>query len=180
MSTLGQDLRLFTLDEAQRVLPLVRSIVRGILEDYAQLQQRSVELREKKREATTTIGRSARLAATTLSTEIEELTGRVNEALAELNALGVEFKGYEQGLVDFPARRNEEIIYLCWKVDEERIAYWHTLEGGYAGRRGREVPLRRGGTPWLPRPPPARGTRRGGRNEPPRDASRSAGGTAPT
>jgi hypothetical protein len=67
--------------------------------------------------------------------EVEELTSRVNEALAELDALGVEFKGYEQGLVDFPARRNHEVIYLCWKYDEERIAYWHSLEGGYGGRR---------------------------------------------
>lgn len=135
MSPLGQDLRLFTLNEAQSMLPLVKSIVRGILEDYAQLQQKSTELRELKREATAAIGRSTRAAGGALSAEIEELTARVNEALAELSALGVEFKGYEQGLVDFPARRNDELIYLCWRYEEERIGYWHTLEGGYAGRR---------------------------------------------
>jgi hypothetical protein len=135
MSTLGQDLRLFTLEEAQRMLPLVRSIVRGILEDYALLQQRTAELRDQRREAPGTGGRSPRTAGKALSREVEELTGRVNEALAELNALGVEFKGYEQGLVDFPARRNDEIVYLCWKLDEERITSWHTLEEGYAGRR---------------------------------------------
>jgi hypothetical protein len=135
MAELGQDLRLFTLEEAQSVLPLVKSIVRGILEDYALLQQKSAELREQKREATTAIGRSVRTAGKALSLEVEELTARVNDALAELTGLGVEFKGYEEGLVDFPARRNDEVIYLCWKSDEERIAYWHSLEGGFSGRQ---------------------------------------------
>ncbi len=135
MSTLGQDLRLFTLDEAQSVLPLVKSIVRGILEDYAVLQEKASELRDRKREEGGAPDRDGRPAAGATAREVEELTTRVNEALAELGALGVEFKGYEQGLVDFPARRNDEVVYLCWKHDEERIAYWHSLEGGYDGRR---------------------------------------------
>ena len=133
MSTLGQELRLFTLEEAQHMLPLVKSIVRGILEDYAILQPKAGELRDLEREAATASEARARRRA--LFEEVEELTSRVNEALAELDTLGVEFKGYEQGLVDFPARRNDEVIYLCWKHDEERIAFWHSLEGGYAARQ---------------------------------------------
>ena len=132
MSTLGQELRLFTLEEAQSMLPLVKSIVRGILEDYAILQPKAAELRELERDATAPEARARRK---TLFQEVEELTARVNEALAELDGLGVEFKGYEQGLVDFPARRYDEIVYLCWRYDEERIGYWHSLEGGYTGRR---------------------------------------------
>lgn len=135
MSTLGQDVRLFTLDEAQKMLPLVRSIVRGILEDYALLQEKAALAREQRREAGSTIARSARASGTALASEVEELTARVNDAVGELNALGLEFKGYEEGLVDFPARRGDEIVYLCWKADEERIAWWHPLEGGYAGRQ---------------------------------------------
>ncbi|HEY7460260.1 MAG TPA: DUF2203 domain-containing protein [Gemmatimonadota bacterium] len=132
MSTLGQELRLFTLEEAQSMLPLVKSIVRGILEDYAILQPKAAELRELERDATAPEARARRK---TLFQEVEELTARVNEALAELDTLGVEFKGYEQGLVDFPARRYDEIVYLCWKYDEERIGCWHSLEGGFTGRR---------------------------------------------
>lgn len=135
MSSLGQELKLFTLEEAQSMLPLVKSIVRGIMEDYAVLEQKALELRDRKRQAAEAGGRPARTAFRALSQEVDELTGRVNEALSELGALGVEFKGYELGLVDFPARRADEVIYLCWKVDEERIAYWHTIEGGYAGRQ---------------------------------------------
>jgi hypothetical protein len=135
MSTLGQDLRLFTLDEAQRMLPLVRSIVRGILEDHAVLQEKVGELRTRRREAARRPYREAREAGAALTAEIEELTARVNDAIRELDALGVEFKGYELGLVDFPARRGDEVVYLCWKHDEERIGWWHTLEGGFAGRQ---------------------------------------------
>ena len=134
MAGLSQDLRLFTLDEAQSMLPLVKSIVRGILEDYALLQEKAADLREERREGRTANARAPE-PGPELAEEVEDLTGRVNEALAELAALGVEFKGYEQGLVDFPARRNDEVIYLCWKHDEERIAYWHSLDGGFAGRQ---------------------------------------------
>jgi hypothetical protein len=132
MSTLSQDLRLFTLEEAQSMLPLVKSIVRGILEDYALLQPKAEALRELERQGGDPEARARRQP---LLQEVQELSVRVNEALAELDALGVEFKGYEQGLVDFPARRYEEIVYLCWRHDEERIAYWHALEAGYAGRQ---------------------------------------------
>ena len=135
MSTLGQDLRLFTLDEAQRMLPLVKSIVRGILEDHAVLQEKVGELRTRRREAAKRPYRDAREAGKALTTEIEELTARVNDAIRELDTLGVEFKGYELGLVDFAARRGDEVVYLCWKHDEERIGWWHTLEGGFAGRQ---------------------------------------------
>jgi hypothetical protein len=130
MSTLGQELRLFTLEEAQSMLPLVRAIVRGILEDYGVLQGKVVEL-----QAVEGSGAAAQATSRALATEVEELTTRVNEALGELQALGIEFKGYEQGLVDFPAKRNDEVVYLCWKFDEERIGFWHSLEGGYAGRQ---------------------------------------------
>ena len=52
---------------------------------------------------------------------------------------GIEIKGLEQGLLDFPALRNNgEEVYLCWKLDEEEIGFWHPLEGGFAGRKSIE------------------------------------------
>lgn len=65
-------------------------------------------------------------------TELEKLV----EILQKLDALGVLVKGIEQGLVDFPhIRATGEEVYLCFMVDEEEIRYWHTLDGGFAGRR---------------------------------------------
>lgn len=141
MPTLGQELRLFTLEEAQRMLPLVRSIVRGIVEDHGLLQQKTAEARMQRREATPGRREAApgKRAATPQNAaeraEITELKARVEEALGELAALGVEFKDFDIGLVDFPARRKQEVVHLCWRHGEERIGYWHPLEEGMAGRR---------------------------------------------
>ncbi|MBA2565418.1 MAG: DUF2203 domain-containing protein [Gemmatimonadetes bacterium] len=140
MSTLGQELRLFTVAEAQSMLPLVRSIVRGIVEDHSQLQQRIVEARMQHHEPSAgardpSPARRSPAPHATESGEDAELKSRVEEAVAELAALGVEFKDFDLGLVDFPARRGQEVVHLCWKHGEERISYWHPLEEGLAGRR---------------------------------------------
>jgi hypothetical protein len=50
--------------------------------------------------------------------------------------LGIEIKGLEQGLIDFPAiRDNGEEVFLCWKLDEEDIEFWHPMRAGYKGRK---------------------------------------------
>lgn len=61
------------------------------------------------------------------------------EALADeldkIRALGGEVKDLESGLVDFPARRGNEDILLCWRFGEKKLGYWHTVDGGFAARR---------------------------------------------
>ena len=56
--------------------------------------------------------------------------------IKEIYDLGIEVKGVEQGLVDFPAiRENGEEVYLCWKMDEDRIEFWHRIADGIMGRQ---------------------------------------------
>lgn len=62
-----------------------------------------------------------------------ERTARV--LLGSIQSLGVEMKDPTLGLVDFPADRGDEVVYLCWKEGEEEIVAWHDLTSGYAGRR---------------------------------------------
>ena len=69
------------------------------------------------------------------TTEIDTLTEKLAEAAAELEDLGVEFKGIDLGLVDFPTMMDGELAYLCWSYGEDRIGFWHSPDGGYAGRR---------------------------------------------
>lgn len=58
------------------------------------------------------------------------------EIIKSFEQRGVIVKGVDEGLVDFPhIRTNGEEVYLCWKVGEDDIGYWHTMDGGYAGRR---------------------------------------------
>lgn len=122
----------FTVEQANRTLPLVRRIVADIVQTYERWQdavrafelasvaasatQQSAEAEERQREA-------QRLA--------EEIAGFVRE----LEALGVEFKGYDVGLVDFPARSGDRTVYLCWQLGEPDVRYWHELNGGFAGRQ---------------------------------------------
>ncbi len=59
----------------------------------------------------------------------------VREELAAIHADGIEVKDLATGLVDFYARRGAEIVLLCWKKGEKEIGFWHTLQGGFAGRK---------------------------------------------
>ena len=70
-------------------------------------------------------------AAAEIEREARELAGVVDD----LTALGVEVKDADEGLVDFPALRGDETVLLCWKLGEDEIGYWHTIDGGFAGRR---------------------------------------------
>lgn len=130
-SALDQQTRLFDVDEADRMLPLVRSIVRGMIEDWETRRrtiQRLDELPRARRD-------EDREPARALHAEVDALTEKLVEAAEELAALGVEFKGLEEGLVDFPARLDGELVYLCWKYGEDRVRWWHPIDAGFAGRR---------------------------------------------
>jgi hypothetical protein len=104
------------------MLPLVRSIVRGMMEDHAERQALLDRLDPGEE-----VGR--------VRPEIDALTDRLVEGARELERLGAEFKGVELGLVDFPTLRDGQLAYLCWQYGEDRIRFWHSVETGYAGRR---------------------------------------------
>jgi hypothetical protein len=59
----------------------------------------------------------------------------IQARLRELDELGVELKDPRTGLVDFRSERDGQIVYLCWKLDEPSVGWWHTLDSGFAGRR---------------------------------------------
>ena len=109
--------RLFTVSEAQRTLPLVRSIVQDILD----------------------IGAQARDVASGQAGKpgIDELEDRLREHLAELAGIGCYYKdwNFQIGLIDFPALIDGEVVFLCWRSDEPELRYFHRIEDGYAGRR---------------------------------------------
>jgi hypothetical protein len=67
----------------------------------------------------------------TIDREAEEVVRCVNE----LHELGVLVKDLDEGLVDFPALRGDEEVLLCWRLGEDEVAFWHSLEDGFAGRR---------------------------------------------
>ncbi len=66
---------------------------------------------------------------------VERLAGEIQQGIQDLHALGCVVKDLDMGLVDFPAFRNGQEVYLCYRLGEERIAFWHGLDEGYAGRK---------------------------------------------
>jgi len=74
--------------------------------------------------------------------EVDELQATIDAEAAEvvrcataLQELGLLVKDLDEGLVDFPALRGDEEVLLCWRLGEDEVAFWHTLEDGFAGRK---------------------------------------------
>lgn len=123
----------FTVEEANRTLPLVRRIVSDIVEEYrrwrenvyryeliAAQQQPGVRETEEQVRLRELVDQSAR---------------KINDYVEELSLVGCVFKGFEEGLVDFRSRLQGREVFLCWKLGEPEVSHWHELEAGYAGRR---------------------------------------------
>ena len=65
----------------------------------------------------------------------EALVEQLNERLSRLNGWGIELKGLDEGLLDFPSDRDGRVVYLCWRLGEDHIAWWHDIDVGVAGRQ---------------------------------------------
>lgn len=137
MTALPPATRLFTLDEANRTLPLVRLIVRDIVELYPAAQRRHERLAEIESEppAPTPDG-EARYVSTVreMQSELDDDQVRLRGYFEELDKIGAELKDPLVGLVDFPTVIDGEEACLCWKLGEESIGFWHREEAGFAGR----------------------------------------------
>ena len=125
-------MKTFTVESANRTLPLVRRIVADIVRTYEAWQEKIRELE--------VLGAGARTEETDrrsalLEKEIAGLAADVQSFLSELEALGVEFKGFDMGLVDFPADIGGRRVYLCWRLGEPSVAHWHEMDTGFAGRQ---------------------------------------------
>ncbi len=66
---------------------------------------------------------------------LQRLADRIRQGVAEIQAHGCLVKDLDQGLVDFYALSGDRLIFLCWKLGEGEVSHWHTLEGGFQGRK---------------------------------------------
>lgn len=123
----------FTIQEANRTLPLVRRIVADLMSLYPQWRELVQRYELAAAQARPEWGESP--DQLTLRREIDDVAGRITGYQAELEAVGCVFKGFDEGLVDFYGRLDGRDIFWCWKQGEERIGHWHEIEAGYAGRR---------------------------------------------
>lgn len=137
-------MKTFTLDEAQALLPVVEALLArameardetGKVEDALQELNRRIHLSGGIR---VDVGQVARQRA-----ELETHSARMRETLSEIEEIGVQLKDLDAGLIDFPCKVEEQIVLLCWKRGETAIEFWHTLEGGFAGRQAIDEQFRK-------------------------------------
>ena len=132
--TVAKKRKYFTVEEANKALPLVKMIVGDIVRQCRvvdDLQERLSSVPKERRRASKN-PYSEELAQSQAELEAEEI--KLNAYLEELRGLGVEFKGPD-GLCDFYSRMNGRDVFLCWRLGEPKVIYWHDLDSGFGGRQ---------------------------------------------
>jgi len=124
----------FTREEAEALLPQISIVLRNIQESRRKMQQGEEELGALGQQA---MGNGHQLHERMMDLQ-KELARHIQTLQMldnELKGFGCELKDAESGLIDFLSLRNGREIYLCWRLGEERINFWHYLDTGFAGRQ---------------------------------------------
>ena len=122
-------MKIFTVQEANALLPNVRIILAKIQRAHRKLSRYSDEAKKAAEAAEQGGGGIAEGAV--YASVLTELTVQ----LAELESLGVQLKDFERGLVDFPSLREGRVVLLCWQMGEgDELEWWHDVDAGFAGR----------------------------------------------
>jgi hypothetical protein len=124
--------RLFTVNEANALLPTLRPLIEKILENIRRLRSKSETVIRNKHLDPDAANLMERLQE---DGEIARLVGELKDWVEEINSYGCVCKGAEQGLIDFPCMIGQEVVFLCWQIGESNVGHWHQIEEGFAGRR---------------------------------------------
>ena len=124
----------FTLQEATAQLPRLREILMEMRKTKPRVDELRREIMGMTRKATGN-GHLVSQDVRDRQKEAQKIIGRLNELGKELNEIGCELKGIDEGLIDFPSEREGRTVYLCWKLGEDEITHWHELDTGFSSRQ---------------------------------------------
>jgi hypothetical protein len=137
--------KIFTIEEAEHTLPLVRRVVRDLTLEYPRWRAAVAHYEVVSGKARAEDGETDDLVRAREAVMMH--ANRINAFLDELEQVGCLFKGFENGLVDFYALREDRLVvdfyalredrlvYLCWMLGEDHITFWHEVDSGFAGRK---------------------------------------------
>ena len=129
-------MKLFTLDEAQALVPVLESLLKRAIEAKHAAEQIDDDLQKLTHRIFASGGMHVDVAKVARQrTELEAHIQRAKDAVQEIDAIGVQVKDLDIGLLDFPCKVDDEVVLLCWKMGEDRITHWHTMDAGFAGRQ---------------------------------------------
>ncbi len=122
----------FTVEQANRTLPLVRRIVEDIVDQHRRWRETILEL-DLVSQAGHPDDQTPR--AEGLVRQARDLSRELESCQRELRELGVQLKDSRLGLVDFPSEIAGRTVLLCWRLGEPEVQFWHEVNAGYAGRQ---------------------------------------------
>jgi hypothetical protein len=125
--------RVFTVAQANPTLPLVRRIVSDVVAEYPRWRQLVAAYEIAALSSRPDAAES--VESRRLRTEIGAVAGRIDGYVRELRTVGCQLKSYEDGTVDFYARRDDRLVLLCWRLGEDAVTHWHELDAGFGGRQ---------------------------------------------
>lgn len=144
-------MKTFTLDEAQSLLPILESLLKRAIDGRKSAEVVEARLAELSRRIYLHGGmRIETRAVVRERNQMEDHLKQVRETVAEIDAIGVQVKDLETGLLDFPCRLDEEVVLLCWKMGESSIDHWHTVDTGFKDRQPIDERFRRRSTGGKP------------------------------
>jgi hypothetical protein len=122
-------MKLFTVQEANALLPSVRVILAKIQRAHRKLSYYRDDARKAAEAAEQ--GGGGLVDGVAYAEILHELTSQ----MADLEGLGVQLKDFERGLIDFPSLRDGRVVLLCWQMGEgDELEWWHDVDAGFAGR----------------------------------------------
>lgn len=118
------------------LLPVLKSLLKQAIDGKKLIETIDAEFQELAQRIFLSGGLLVEIGKAALRrAEREKTAQRIKDAIAEIDATGVQVKDLDMGLLDFPCVVDGKTILLCWKMGEEKITHWHDLEEGYAGRK---------------------------------------------
>ncbi|HLJ89246.1 MAG TPA: DUF2203 domain-containing protein [Candidatus Angelobacter sp.] len=129
-------MKTFTLDEAHALLPVLESLLRRAMQGKQFVEQEQKKLQDLNHRIFLSGGLLVDVPkAAGRKAKIDKTLQETKDAVAEIEAIGVQIKDLDIGLLDFPCIVEDQIVLLCWKAGEEKIQYWHGVEEGFRGRK---------------------------------------------
>ncbi len=129
-------MKLFTLDEAQALVPVLESLLKRGIDAKQAAERINDDLQRLTQRIFLSGGMHVDVAKVGRQrTELEAYIQRAKDAVQEIDAIGVQVKDLDIGLLDFPCKVDDEVVLLCWKMGEVKITHWHTVDSGFAGRQ---------------------------------------------
>jgi hypothetical protein len=128
--------KLISIQEANRMLPLLRQIVKDITTNWELIIYKRTELEclEKGVDAVSVPQEEREATLQSLKQELNHLIDRINNYIREVEDLGCFVEEFKRGIINFPSLYNGRKVFLCWKPDEESVAHWHELDESFNDR----------------------------------------------